>query len=384
MKKIALIIIMCFLFIDKVNASDELNIKAKSAIVIEEDTLTVLYEKDADLALSPASMTKMMSMLLTMEAIKSGKISLDDEVIISKKASSMGGSQIYLEEGSKAKVGDLLLSVALGSANDAAIALAEKVGGSVDNFVLMMNKKAKSIGANNTTFKNPHGLDEEGHLTTARDMALIASELLKYEDILKYTSLYETTIKHANGKSIWLVNTNNLIRFYEGIDGLKTGYTDNALYCLTATMKRNNMRIISVVMKEETKEDRTSDTINLMEYAFSNYYKETLIKKDKQLGEVFISNASNRKVPYYLEKDVSIILDKSERNIKYNYDIEIDNKKAPITKGERIGVLKLSSADKVYEYKIITLNDVKKANFFKRVYNNFIDITSGNLNAFFG
>ena len=170
----------------------------------------------------------------------------------------------------------------------------------------MMNKRAKELGAENTTFKNPHGLDEEGHLTTARDLAIIARELItKHEEILKLTSTYETTITHANGKSLWLVNTNKLIKFYNGLDGLKTGFTDNAGYCLTGSMERNDMRLITVTMKAPTKEDRNTDTINMMEYAYSMFYKDTILKSDKKLGTMFVDNSKKRKVNYYLEKEIA-------------------------------------------------------------------------------
>ncbi len=381
MKKLLIIFFTFFICLNTLEAGS-LNIKAKSAISIESDTLKVLYEKDADSLMAPASMTKMMTLLLLMEAIDNNKIDLEEDVVISKNAASMGGSQIYLEEGKTIKVKDLLVSIAVGSANDSATLVAEKLGGTVDNFVSMMNDKAKSIGALNTTFKNPHGLDEEGHLSTARDMAIIASELVKHEDILKYTSVYETTITHANGKSIWLVNTNSLLKFYKGIDGLKTGYTDKALYCLTATMKRDNMRVITVVMGEESKENRTTDTINLMENAFSNYYKDILVSKNEKLGVLFIDNASNRNVPYYLKSDASAVLNNDIRNITYSYDIDLNNVKAPLKKGSVIGKLTLNYNNNSATIDVVVNEDVKKANFIRRMYNLLSDIVSGNNSIF--
>ena len=381
MKKLLIIFFTFFICLNTLEAGS-LNIKAKSAISVESDTLKVLYEKDADSLMAPASMTKMMTLLLLMEAIDNNKIDLEEDVVISKNAASMGGSQIYLEEGKTIKVKDLLVSIAVGSANDSATLVAEKLGGTVDNFVSMMNDKAKSIGALNTTFKNPHGLDEEGHLSTARDMAIIASELVKHEDILKYTSVYETTITHANGKSIWLVNTNSLLKFYKGIDGLKTGYTDKALYCLTATMKRDNMRVITVVMGEESKENRTTDTINLMENAFSNYYKDILVSKNEKLGVLFIDNASNRNVPYYLKNDASAVLNNDIRNITYSYDIDLNNVKAPLKKGSVIGKLTLNYNNNSATIDVVVNEDVKKANFIRRMFNLLSDIVSGNNSIF--
>lgn len=387
MKKIILALIICFVFITRVNAenekisSDVINLKSQSGIIIEADTGKVLFEKDADTKRSPASMTKIMTMLLIVEELEKGNILLKDEVAISERAASMGGSQIYLEKGSTATVEELLTTIAVGSANDSAVAMAEKIGGTVENFVVLMNKRAKQLGANNTTFKNPHGLDEEGHETTARDMALIAKEVVKHDNIIKLSSTYETTIRHKNGKSLWLVNTNSLIKFYNGLDGLKTGFTDKAGYCLTGTMKRNNMRLITVVMHAETKEDRNTDTINMMEYAYSMYNKKTLVSSENYLGNMFIDNAKSRKVKYYLEKDANVIVDKNTREVNYKYDIELDNIKAPLKKGDKIGTLKLNYNNEIIDYNLIVKEDVYKSNFFTRMKNYFKDILNGSINA---
>lgn len=387
MKKIILALIICFVFITRVNAenenisSDVINLKSQSGIIIEADTGKVLFEKDADTKRAPASMTKIMTMLLIVEELEKGNISLKDEVTISERAASMGGSQIYLEKGSTATVEELLTTIAVGSANDSAVAMAEKIGGTVENFVVLMNKRAKQLGANNTTFKNPHGLDEEGHETTARDMALIAKEVVKHDNIIKLSSTYETTIRHKNGKSLWLVNTNSLIKFYSGLDGLKTGFTDKAGYCLTGTMKRNDMRLITVVMHAETKEDRNTDTINMMEYAYSMYNKKTLVSSENYLGNMFIDNAKSRKVKYYLEKDANVIVDKNTREVNYKYDIELDNIKAPLKKGDKIGTLKLNYNNEIIDYNLIVKEDVYKSNFFTRMKNYFKDILNGSINA---
>lgn len=381
MKKIFLIIISSFIFVNILNAEDKINLLSESGIIMEASTGKVLFEKDADTLRPPASMTKIMTMLLIIEEVEKGNISLKDVVTISERAASMGGSQIYLEKGSTSTVEELLTTIAVGSANDSAVAMAEKIGGTVENFVSMMNKRAKELGATNTTFKNPHGLDEEGHLSTARDMALIAKELVKHESIIKLTSTYETTITHQNGKSLWLVNTNSLIKFYSGLDGLKTGFTDKAGYCLTGTMKRNDMRLITVVMKAETKENRNTDTINMMEYAYSTYSKKTLVSSSNYLGKIFIDNAKQRTVKYYLEKDANIIVDKNTKEVKYKYDIILDNVKAPLKKGSKIGVLKLYYNDEIINYNLIIKEDVKKSGFFTRMINYFKDILSGRVNV---
>ena len=384
MRKILLIVLLTILSFDVLKADNlisGIDIKSESGIIMEASTGKILFDKNMDEQKSPASMTKIMTMLLTVEAIESGKISLDDEVNISANASKMGGSQVYLEENSTATVEMLLKSIAIGSANDASVAVAEKIGGMESNFVNMMNKRAKELGAVNTTFKNPHGLDEEGHLTTAHDLALIARELIKHEEILKLTSTYETTITHKNGKSLWLVNTNKLIKFYNGLDGLKTGFTDNAGYCLTGTMLRNDMRLITVTMKAPTKEDRNTDTINLMEYAYSMYYKSTLIKKDKKIGDMFIDNAKKRKISYYLKEDASVILDKDVRNIKYNYSVKLNNVKAPLKKNDVVGTLTLHLNNQDINYNLIVKENIKKSNYFVRLNNYLKDIINGNLNV---
>lgn len=383
MRKILLIVLLTILSFDVLKADNlsGIDIKSESGIIMEVSTGKILFDKNMDEQKSPASMTKIMTMLLTVEAIESGKISLEDEVNISANASKMGGSQVYLEENSTATVEMLLKSIAIGSANDASVAVAEKIGGTESNFVNMMNKRAKELGAVNTTFKNPHGLDEEGHLTTAHDLALIAKELIKHEEILKLTSTYETTITNKNGKSLWLVNTNKLIKFYNGLDGLKTGFTDNAGYCLTGTMLRNDMRLITVTMKAPTKEDRNTDTINLMEYAYSMYYKSTLIKKDKKIGDMFIDNAKKRKISYYLKEDASVILDKDVRNIKYNYSVKLNNVKAPLKKNDVVGTLTLHLNNQDINYNLIVKENIKKGNYFVRLNNYLKDIINGNLNV---
>ena len=384
MKKI-IVLIMCGLVLMPILKAEEtgISIKSESGVIMEVSTGKVLYEKDADTPKAPASMTKIMTMLLIMEAIDDGRLSMDDEVNISTNASGMGGSQAYLEANTTSKVSTLLTAIAIGSANDASVAMAEKIGGTEENFVNMMNKRAKQLGAENTTFKNPHGLDEDGHLTTARDLAIIARELItKHEEILKLTSTYETTITHANGKSLWLVNTNKLIKFYNGLDGLKTGFTGNAGYCLTGSMKRNDMRLITVTMKAPTKEDRNTDTINMMEYAYSMFYKDTLLKSDKKLGTMFIDNSKKRKVNYFLEKDVTVVVPKDVRNIDYKYTIDLTNTKAPLKKGDKVGTLKLSVNNEEISYNVIVNESVLKSNFFNRILNYFKDILNGNLNIF--
>lgn len=349
---------------------------AGSAILIEASTGKVLYEKNMNKKMAPASMTKIMTLLLAMEALENNKIKLSDEVVISKNAASMGGTQIFIKEGSKIKVETLLKGISIASANDAAVAIAEYIGGTELNFVNIMNKRAKELGCKNTTFKNPHGLDEEDHLTTAYDLSLIAKELVKYPLALKLTSTYEDYID-VSGENHWLVNTNKLVRFYSGIDGLKTGYTDNALYCLTATMQRNNMRLISVVMKESSKDNRSTDTVNMMEYGFSNYGSKLLINKNDYKKTILVNNAKKRNVNYYINSDVNLIVNKDKKDVKYKIEEELFNVKAPLKKNSIIGKLKLSYDNNTYEYDLIIKEDVKKSSYFDVLQNSFRDIISG-------
>ena len=365
-----------FLISFRVFATVDLAKNSKSAILIESTTGKILYEKNSNEKRSPASMTKMMTLLLTTEALENGKIKLDDMVHVSKNASSMGGTQIFLEENSEISVETLLKGISIASANDAAVAVGEYIGGTLDNFVSMMNNRCKELGCKNTEFKNPHGLDEEGHLTTAYDMSLIARELVKHESVLKLTSTYEDNIS-VSGENHWLVNTNKSIRFYKGIDGLKTGYTDNAGYCLTATMNKNNMRLISVVMGSDTKDNRSSDTIGMLEYGYSMYGSTPVIKKDEFNGTLHIENAKVRDIKYYLDTDINLIVDKNVRDVNYKTDIELFKVKAPLKKNSKVGVLKLYYDNKTYSYDLVVHEDIEKASYFKVFSNLLKDVFSG-------
>ena len=377
MKKIFLFCFMFILLIGSVCATDiGLAKNSESAILIEASTGKILFEKEKDKKMAPASMTKIMTMLLAMEAIENGKLNLDDNVLISKRAQSMGGTQIYVEAGSNVKVHDLLKGIGIASANDAAVAIAEKIGGTVENFVNMMNKRARNLGCKNTTFKNPHGLDEDGHLTTAYDMSLMARELVKHELAIKISSTFDEYI-NVSGENHWLVNTNKLIKFYKGIDGLKTGYTDKAGYCLIATMNKNNMRLISVVMKSNTKDNRSSDTIGMMEYGYSMYGSETILNKKDYFGTINIKGSENRNYKYYLDNDIKVIVDKDRKDIKYTTEVKLNDVKAPIEKGSKVGELILKYDNNTYIYDLVVQDEVKKATFLKIFFSNLKDVVTG-------
>lgn len=372
MKKIVFILISLFSFIFIKNVSAvEMDISAKSAILVDFNTGKVLYSKNENEPLAMASMTKVMSMLLIMEKIDDGSLKYDDIVEISTESSSMGGSQIFLNPGDKYKVIDLLKGVAMASANDAVVALAEKTYGSKEHFIEAMNKKAESLGLKNTHFVNVHGLDEEGHYSSAYDMSVMARELLKHEKILDFTRVYEEYLTKPDGSQIWLVNTNKLVRFYDGVDGLKTGFTQNAGYCLTATGKKNNLRLISVVMGEESIEKRSSDTVKLLNYGF-NTFKVNLIKnKSEILGKVNVQKGKKENVDVVLVNDLIELLNASDKPSNYKFKILVDKITAPIKKGDVIGKVKvLNDNDILISQVDITVNEnVLKANLwdlFKR------------------
>jgi len=358
-----LLIIISLTFIPKVN-SLEMETSAKSAILIDQNTGTVLYKKNEHEKLPMASMTKVMSLLLIMEKINDGTLTYDDEVTISDEASSMGGSQIFLQTGDKYKVRELLKSVAMASANDAVVALAEKTYGSKESFIEAMNQKAKDMGLKNTNFVNVHGLDEENHYSSAYDMAMMAKELLKYEDVLAFTSVYEEYLQKPDGSQIWLVNTNKLVRFYEGVDGLKTGYTQGAGYCLTATGKRNNLRLISVVMGEETIEMRSQDTVKLLNYGFNTYKVNMIKSKNEVLGKVKVEKGKVEYTEVVLVNDAIELLNVNDKISKYKFELSLDKVIAPVKKGEIIGNVKiLDEEGKLINEVEITVNKaIEKAN----------------------
>lgn len=370
--KILLFLLLLIPF--KVNA---LETSAKSSILIEYNTGTILSEENKDLELPMASMTKMMTLLITMEYIEDGKIKLNDMVTISKKASGMGGSQAYLEEGSKMSLDQLLKALCIASANDAAVAIAEYIGGSVEKFVEMMNDKVMELDLKHTSFKNVHGLDEEGHYSSAHDMAFIAKELISHPLILEYSSIYEDYVKHPNGVNTWIVNTNKLINYYEGLDGLKTGYTSNSGYCITATAKRGNMRLISVVMGEENNKIRNEDTISLLNYGFSNYKLINVIGNESRLGSINVLFGDKESVKLKLMDSALDLIGNTEKN-NYSYSVNLNKVKAPVKVGDIVGSVDIYSNDiKINTIDLTVNEDIKKANIFKLYLRNLRALLKG-------
>lgn len=373
MKKVLVGILCFFSFIPIFYAEEDLAPNSKSAILIEASTGRVLFEKNSDEQLKPASMTKIMSMLLIMEAIDSGKLKFDDSVMISKNASSMGGSQIFLQEGDTYKVEELLKGIAIASGNDAVIALSEKVGGSVENFVKMMNDRAKELGLTNTHFVNPHGLDAENHYSSARDMSIMGRELLKHEKILEFTSIYEDYLKKPDGSSTWLVNTNKLVRFYNGADGLKTGFTEGAGYCVTTTAKRGDLRIVSVVMGVSTPDQRSSDTTNLLNYGFNTYQVQTILKKGEVLGSVKVYGGKKEETEAILSNDIIELKKVNDEVNTYTKEVQMDEVKAPLQEGDVVGkvVIKDQNGKVIKEESLVAKENILKASIWDLFYRNF-------------
>ena len=379
MKKFLLIIMTFCLFVGPVKAEEDYAPGAKSAILIDSATGKVLFEKNADEALAPASMTKIASMLIIMEAIDNGNLSLDDEVTISEEAADMGGSQVFLEAGEVYTVHDLLKGVAIASGNDAVVALAEKVAGSQGEFVAMMNERAKELGTTNTNFVNAHGLDAEGHYSTARDMAIIAKELLSHEKILEYTSIYEEYLEKNDGTKTWLVNTNKLVRFYDGVDGLKTGYTTTAGYCLTATASKDDFRLISVVMGEESSENRSSDTVKMLNYGFNTYKINTIKTTDEVLGKVRVEGGKSDYANIVLLKNATELLKNTDEVEDYKFNLKVDKIKAPVKPGDIVGSAEIidSNGNIIDEVDVTVKNEIKKANLLDYLLRNIKVACSG-------
>ncbi|NQD66668.1 D-alanyl-D-alanine carboxypeptidase [Bacillus haikouensis] len=345
----------------------ELAQAAKSAILIERDTGAVLYDKNSHEKLAPASMTKIMTMLLIMEALEKGQIKWGDDVRTSEYAASMGGSQIFLEPGESMTVKEMLTGIAIGSANDASVAMAEHISGSEEAFVEKMNKKAKELGLKDTQFKNPTGLPASDHFSSAHDMSMMAKELLKYNEITKFTGTYESYLREDTENKFWLVNTNKLVRFYDGVDGLKTGFTNEAKYCLTATAKKGNMRVIAVVFGASTPKERNSEVTKMLDYAFNQYQTKPMFKKGDPLSQVKVSKGQENKVQAVTDEPISLLTKKGEKLDKVEQKVTLSKDlKAPIKKGDKVGTLVINNnGKKVLESDLVAKQNVNEASWWQ-------------------
>lgn len=352
LKKITFFIIVLITFglfikgktiVNAVETEANLQIESKAAVLIEPYGKQILYAKNINKRLFPASMTKIVTLKLVLDAIENKQITWNQMVKASKYASMMGGSQIYLAEGEEMSVEDLFKSVAIVSANDAAVALAETVAGSEEQFVIKMNQEVKKLNLKDTNFANCTGLPVDNHYTTPYDIGILGINLInKYEDIiLKYTSCYEDYIRQDTPKKFWLVNTNKLIKRYPEIDGLKTGWTNDAGYCLTCTMKKNNFRLVSVVMGSENTEKRSKDTLNLLTYGFNNYQKIELFSENQVLKKITNIRLSPNKQEVIVPQNIIIVASKENQSLDFDYEIILDNRKINSFQTTDIGILKV-------------------------------------------
>jgi D-alanyl-D-alanine carboxypeptidase (penicillin-binding protein 5/6) len=337
------------------------SISAPSGILIEASTGEVLFEKNADEKLTPASVTKIMTLLLAFEALDAGVFKETDVLTCSDSASKMGGSQIYLSPGEQISVDDLLKGIAVASANDGAVLMAETIAGSEEGFVSMMNKRAQELGMNNTNFINSTGLDAKGHYTTARDIAIMSRELLRHEKIFKYTTIW---LDELRGGQFMLSNTNKLIRFYEGANGLKTGYTSKAKHCLSASALRDGMQLISVVLAAPTSDDRFEDSKKLLNYGFANFKLITGDYYKEELPELDVLKGMEKTVPIALNPGDSIIILKNrEKDIEVRTSIAKDLL-APVQKGQKVGEVEYYLGEsKIGAFILSAQKDVPKITF---------------------
>lgn len=317
----------------------DLGLNAKSAILMEESTGNILYESNPDERLPIASVTKVMTMLLIMEAVDSGKISLDDMVTVSENAMSYGGSTMFLETGEQLTVNDMLKGIAVASANDGCVAMAEHLAGNESAFVDIMNEKAKELGMENTHFMNTNGLDEDDHYSSARDVAIMSRELMKHETIFNYTSIWMDTLR---GGKFQLANTNKLIRFYDGANGLKTGSTSKALCCLSAAAKRNDMQLIAVVLGAPTSAERFASAKSLLDYGFANYAVNTQITAGDEVQKIAVEKGVDKEVGVVAGDSCSTLVKKGQED-NITKEIKIDETiTAPIEAGQKIGTMTIS------------------------------------------
>ncbi len=352
----------------------KIELNCKSALLMEPKTGLILYEKNADEAFAPASVTKIMTLILVMEAIESGAIKYTDMVSTSANAASMGGSQVYLEEGEQMTVDDLLKSVVISSANDAAVSLAEYIAGTEETFVDRMNKRAEQLQMINTHFENTNGLDDTvtNHVTSARDIALMSRELIKHRKILEYSSIWMDTIRNG---AFGLTNTNRLIRFYKGATGLKTGSTSKAGFCISATAQRGDMELIAVIMGSPTRDVRNEAAKTLLDYGFANY--SVYHKTGEEIKDITIAGGVNEKFDAYYN-DFYCVLPRGDAN---NVDFKIEMNEAlhaPLQEGEKVGSVKfISHGKEIGQTDIMSLKEVPKISFwqfFTKMFARFLTV----------
>ena len=373
MKKLASLIMAILIAIMPMNLSfanednAPLSVSSKSAILMDVGSGQILYEKNAHDKLPPASVTKVMTMLLICEALDSGKITLDDSVQISDNAASMGGSQIFLEAGEVQKVDTLLKGIAVASANDGCVAMAEYIGGSVESFVDMMNAKAKELNMKDTNFVNTNGLPVDNHYTSAHDIAIMSRELLKHDVISKYlTTWMDQVVVGKKQITVGLANTNKLIKHYQGATGVKTGFTQQAKYCLSASAKRGDTHLVAVTLGAETSPERFKDATSLLNFGFANYESVKLCSKNDNIATLTLDKEDEQKINLVAKEDLSVLIKKGgnkdfTRKIKVN-----ENPTIPIKKGTNLGYVEIYQGKTlVGKVDLVNTKDIQKASYLK-------------------
>lgn len=339
---------------------------ARSAVLMDADSGTVIFDKNSHDKLPPASITKIMTMLLIMEALDDGRLKLTDKVTASEYASSMGGSQIFLEPGEEMSVDEMIKGIALASGNDASVAMAEKLAGSEAQFVTMMNEKAKQLGMNDTHFANCNGLPVADHYTSAYDIAIMSRELLKHTEITKYTGMYQDYLRKTSDKPFWLVNTNKLVRFYSGADGLKTGFTNEAKFCLSATARRDGLRVIAVVMGEPNTKTRNAEVASMLDYSFAQYTNYSIFKQGDTIGTVPVQKGQVAKLELKATHPYSVLMRKGASTGDIRHELQLSGPiKAPIKIGDKIGRIVVYQGDQqLAEFEVQSPITVKKASWW--------------------
>lgn len=350
-------------------------LSCESAILVDFDSGEIMFEKDPHKKLAPASVTKIMTMLLTIEEIESGRLKFSDIVTASARAKSMGGSTIFLDEGEQITVDDLLKGIAVSSGNDACVAIAEHISGTCEAFVERMNKRAEFLGMKNTHFVNCNGLDDPQHYTTAYDISIMSRELMKHDVIYKYTTIWMDSLR--DGK-FTLSNTNKLVRFYNGCTGLKTGSTSKAGFCISATAKRDNLHLIAVILNAPTSKQRQADASTLLNYGFNKYTNNMIIKKGQSVPDIIVEKGKKSSAKLKCTNTLTALtLKESNEEVKITYDIP-DSVKAPVNKGEKAGSVSCTYMGKeIGNVEIVYADDVERAD-FTFTYGIIMDMWLGN------
>lgn len=380
MKKFLLLLILLLLPF-KVFALEDLVPNSASSILIEADSGKIIYEKEKDKRVSVASMTKMVAQIIILEEIEKGHIKWSDVVTVSRNASGMGGSQIYLEEGEKITIEDLMKGISVASGNDATVAMAEVISGSEEKFVKKMNQKIKELGLKNTHFSNCTGLDTDDHYSSSYDMAMIARDLVvNHSEILRFSSIYEDYLREDTDRKFWLVNTNKLISFYDGADGLKTGHTDAAGYCLAATAKRNDLRLIAIVLGEKDSKVRNAETVSLLDYGFNNVKLKKIVNKGTVVKKIEVNKANKDIINVKLKNNLNVVENSGINNKKYKFNVKVNDIKLPIKKDSVVGKIEAIYKNKVVSTgELIVDEDIEELSYLELLKENLMNVVFGNI-----